>query len=145
MRVVKTLNELTNMMTDIEAQAKGPQGYRLPPQYFVHGSESPVIYLAFDPEFLQLTNQTALGNQEPKGGTVKWIDASPEWLNWFSFILYNKDSNECAPMFSLATWMGPGWSVDLVSISQDEDRRENRPPLCTEFPAKAARRATPID
>ncbi len=112
---------------------------RLPLQSFVDGSESPVIYLAFDPEFLQLTNQTVLGILEPLGGMVKWIDASPEWLNKFSFILHNKDSNEFAPMFSLSTWMGSGWSVDLVAMSQDEDRRENWPPLCTKFPTKTAR------
>ncbi len=121
MRVVKTLNELTNMMNDIKARVKGPQGYRLPPQSYIDGSELPVIYLAFDPKFLQLTNQTAKGLQELKGGKVNWIDASPEWLNQFSFILYNKNLNEYAPMFSLSTQMGPSWLVDLVSISKDED------------------------
>ncbi len=54
LRVVKTLNELTNMMNDIEARVKGRQGYRLPPQSYVDGSESPVIYLAFDPNFSSL-------------------------------------------------------------------------------------------
>ncbi len=78
MNVVKTLNELTNMMNYIEARAKGLQGYRLPPQSFEHGLQSPVTYLALDPEFLQLTNQTALGAVDPKGGNVKWIDASPK-------------------------------------------------------------------
>ncbi len=116
MRVVKTLAKLNNMMNDIEARAKGPQGYRLPLQSYIDGSELPVIYLAFDPKFLQLTNQTATGLHEPKGGKVNWIDASPQWLNQFSFIPHNKDLNEYALMFSLSTWMGPSWTVDLVSV-----------------------------
>ncbi len=65
------------------------------------------MYLAFDPEFLQLTNQTALGIREPRGGKVKWIDADIAWLNKFSFIPHDKDANEFAPMFSLSSWMGP--------------------------------------
>ncbi len=125
MRVVKTLNELTNMMNDIEARAKGPQGYRLSLQSFIDGSESPVTYLTFDPKFLQLTHQTALGLKNPKGGKVNWIDASPEWLNKFSFIPYDKDSHEFTPMFSLSTWMGSGWLVNLVCISQDENQWEH--------------------
>ncbi len=139
MRVVRTLAGLTNMMNNIEARANGPQGYRLPLQSYIDGSKSPVIYLAFNPKFLQLTNKTAKGLQELKGGKVNWIDTSPQWLNQFSFILYNKNMNEYTPMFSLSTWMGPGCTVDLVSISKDEDQRENWPPLCTEFPTKAAR------
>ncbi len=75
---------------------------------------------------------------------MKWIDALPDWLSKFSFIPYDKNSNKFAPMFSLSTWMGYGWTVDLVCVSQDEDRRENRLPLSTEFPSKAVRRAAPL-
>ncbi len=144
MKVVMTLNDLANMMNEIEAQAKGPQGYRFPLQSFQDGLESPVMYLAFDPEFLQLTNQMALGIPSPRGGKVKWIDLSEEWLNKFSFIPFNKNSNKFAPMFSLATWMGSGWSVDLVCVSQDEDRKFEWQHLCTEFPTKAKRLAMPM-
>ncbi len=144
LRVVKTLNQLTNMMNEIEQRAKGPQGYRFPPQSYIDGSESPIIYLAFDPEFLQLTNQTALGIAEPKGGSVKWIDAEPAWLNHFSFIPFDKNGTEFAPMFSLSSWPGYGWAVDMVYVSKDEDRRGGRQPLCTEFPTKADRRTAPM-
>ncbi len=56
---------------------------------------------------------------------MKWIDADVAWLNKFSFIPYDKDANEFTPMFLLSTWMGPGWTVDMIYLSQDEDRREN--------------------
>ncbi len=99
----------------------------MPLQSFVDGSESPVIYLAFDPEFLQLTNQTALGIPKPLGGTVKWIDASPEWLNKFSCIPHDKDSNEFAPMFSLATWMGlAGQSIWSLFLRMKIKRKTGR-------------------
>ncbi len=60
---------------------------------------------------------------------MKWIDAEEVWLNKFSFIPYDKECHEFTPMFSLATWVGVGWTVNLVCVSQDEDRRELTTPL----------------
>ncbi len=74
MVIVHDTESMEKMLNEIERYGQGLEGFKLPPQPFEDGDESPVVYLAWDPEHQPIVS---LWNSDyhPVFSPVKWIDA----------------------------------------------------------------------
>ncbi len=74
MEIVDTVPKLQQFLAKVEVKGKGHRGFQLPPEN-EDGTETPRMYIAFDPEFQGFNHLMVLG-QTVEGRTVKWHDAA---------------------------------------------------------------------
>ncbi len=124
MEIVDTVPKLQQFLAKVEMIGKGHRGFQLPPEN-EDGTETPRMYLTFDPEFEDFNCLAALGQTVEKGRTVKWHDAAPGLINYCSYVPANAGANKFMPMWSLVLWDGTGWIFDYICICRDHAERNN--------------------